>query len=236
MFNSFNQSVRLATVLGLLMAATTAMANTEECGQAKLVESGSVGTNVSKSGCDDKSRLAVGSVVELAAGSRMWIKFDSSTKGETTQLICQNKLPETVNVSITNTAAPWIMAQGLKQCDKWAHNRLSCEGNSFFCAVAVSRPTLAGGGPTQTTSTKVRGFFNKPVAPEDVIKEITPNIELCKHLYNVSGKLDMSWTMSNMDMIKDLKINSDNPDLVNCVEGVVKQLNASQELSINYAF
>jgi hypothetical protein len=46
----------------------------------------------------------------------------------------------------------------------------------------------------------------------------------------------MSWTISSLGIIKDLNVNSQNTDLVACVEGVVKQVNAKQDLTMKYSF
>jgi hypothetical protein len=71
---------------------------------------------------------------------------------------------------------------------------------------------------------------------EEIIQSMKPEIELCKNLYNVSDALNMSWTISSLGIIKDLNVNSQNTDLVACVEGVVKQVNAKQDLTMKYSF
>lgn len=225
-----------------------------ECGQAKLIEAGSVGVNVTKNTCQESSRLEVGSILELSSGSRMWLKFDPNAKGEVFQLICQNKSAGIVDVNFTGAAMPWIKPQNLKNCDSWKANKFSCESqdgekNSFFCAVAgtkldnlnttpertTSLKMASTTTPEITTSVKMRSLFPAAIPVDDIIKNIKPDIELCKSLYQVSGKLEMSWTVS-LGIIKDLSVNSENKDLVACVEGVAKQANANQNITIKYAF
>lgn len=236
-----NQHKALVVNIGLLISSLVAsdlMAAT--CGQAKLVEAGSAGVNITKNPCQDPTRIPLGSVLELSSGSRMWLKFDPSAAGETSQLICQNKSSETVKVNVASATTPWIKPQGLKNCEQWKDNKLSCEGsggekNSFFCAIAIAKAERSSTVPEPTTSVKMRSPFPVIVPVEDIIKSIKPEIELCKSLYNVSEKVEMSWTVS-VGKIQDLMVNSENKDLVDCVEDVVKQANAAQDLSIKYSF
>jgi hypothetical protein len=247
-----------ALKMGLLVSslvASTVMA--AECGQAKLVEAGSAGVNVLKNTCQQQSRITLGTVLELPSGSRMWLKFDPSTTGESFQLICQNKSAGIVTVNITSNTAPWIKAEGLQNCEQWKANKLSCDGSngeksSFFCASASAKPapsdtrevrpelttsvTSSKAKPEMTTSVKMRGITIPTIVPVDeVIKSIKPEIELCKSLYNVTEKVDMSWTVS-LGIIKDLSVNNENKDFVACVEGVAKQANANQDISVKYSF
>lgn len=243
MSKKLNQRMALSAVnAGLLLSSLVAsVVVAAECGQAKLVEAGSAGVNITKNLCQDPSRITLGSVLELTSGSRMWLKFDPSATGETFQLICQNKSAETIKIDIAGTTKPWINPQGLKNCEHWKNNKFSCEGssgekNSFFCAVASAKPERAGSAPEVTTSVKMRRIPLPVIVPvEDIIKSIKPEIELCKSLYNVSEKVEMSWTIS-VGIIKDLNVNSENKDLISCVEDVVKQANANQDLSIKYSF
>lgn len=227
---------------GLLLSSLfVANVMAAECGQATLVEAGSAGTNVAKSTCEEKSRLASGSVVELAAGGRMWLKFDPTAKGESFQLICQNKSTAAVNVNVTGAGAPWIVPQGVKNCAKWTKNKLSCdanegEKNSFFCALASAKIERSSAAPEVTTSVKMRKILLPVAVPvEEIINNIKPEIQLCKALYNVTEKVDMSWSIS-FGIIKDLSVNSQNADFIACVESVVKQANAMQDVSVKYSF
>lgn len=243
MSRKFNQRIALLALnVGLLLggfAVSSVMA--AECGQAKLVEAGSSGVSVSQNTCQEQSRVTIGSVLELLPGSRMWLKFDPNLAGESFQLICQNKSAGAVNVNIASTATPWIKPQGLKNCEQWKNNKLFCEGsggekNSFFCAIASAKPDKSKNPMEVTTSVKMRGIPMPAVVPvEDVIKSIKPDIELCKNLYNVSEKAEMSWTVS-FGIIKDLSVSSENKDFIACVEGVVKQANANQDVSVKHSF
>jgi hypothetical protein len=230
------QCVALAILLvGSLVTSETIAA---ECGQAKLVEAGSVGVNITKNSCD-KARLNIGSVVELSAGSRMWVKFDT-TKGEDVQLICQNKSAEAVSVNMASATSPWIKPQGLKNCDKWSNNKLSCESangekNSFFCAIASAKSA------TQklevTTSVKMRGLdLPNQITDEQIAKSIESEIKLCKSLYNITDSLEVSWRKASGDRIQELNVKSENKDLISCIEGVVNQANASKDTTITHTY
>lgn len=244
MSSKFNQRiVLLAFNIGLVLSGSVA-ANVmaAEC-KAKLVEAGSTGVSVSKntSTCQESSKITLGSVLELSPGSRMWLKFDPNSTGESFQLICQNRSASTIAVNVASTAAPWIKPQGLKNCEQWKNSKLRCgseeEKTSFFCAIASARPEKTKNPMEVTTSVKMRGFPIQPaVSPEDVIKGIQPDIELCKNLYNVSEKTEMSWTVVSLGIIKDLKVSSDNQDFITCVEGVVKQANSNQDVSVKHSF
>lgn len=251
MNTQFNKRMALlAFNSGLIIS--TLMANdvlAAECGQARLVEAGSAGVKITKNTCQDPTRVTAGSVLELSAGSRMWLKFNPSAKGEAVQVICQNRSADTVKVQVANASEPWIKPENVKSCESWKNNKLTCEGSSgeksFFCAVAKAKSETmlaSASGKSKklsevTTSVKMRGIqpIAVPVTPEDVVKSLKPDIELCKSLFNVSEKVDMSWTVS-LGKIQDLSVTSENKDLVSCVEDVVKQANADQDISIKYSF
>jgi hypothetical protein len=244
MSKTFSQSLVRSAVKNSLLISSFLLAGTAfaDCGQAKLVEAGSHSVSVTKNDCADSSRISSGATLELAPGSRMWLKFDPAANGETVQLICQNKTADAVHVNFSGAAEPWIKADGVKECSKWSNNKLSCESqsgekNSFFCAVAKAKPEApASSAPKMTTSVKMRGFgIPVTLSADDVIKDIQPEIELCKSLYNVTDKVEMGWTVS-VGKIQDLNIQSDNRDFVGCVEEVVKAANADQDLSIKHAF
>ena len=243
MSSKFNQRiVLLALNIGLVLSGFVAADVMAAGCQAKLVEAGSTGVNVSKNTCQESSKITLGSVLELSPGSRMWVKFDPNSTGESFQLICQNRSASTIAVNVASTAAPWIKPQGLKSCEPWKNSKLLCdssagEKSSFFCAIASAKPEKTKNPMEVTTSVKMRGFPIPPaVSPEDVIKGIQPDIELCKSLYNVSEKTEMSWTVVSLGIIKDLKVSSDNQDFIACVEGVVKQANSNQDVSVKHAF
>ena len=48
-----------------------------ECVPLKLIDSRNAGVTVTGNSCDKKTELAVGSNLELASGSRLWLQFDS---------------------------------------------------------------------------------------------------------------------------------------------------------------
>ncbi|CAK0756025.1 conserved exported hypothetical protein [Gammaproteobacteria bacterium] len=228
---------KVGLLIGNLVASQVMAA---ECGQAKLIEAASVGVSVINNTCQEPSKLAIGSVLALSSGSRVWLKFDPNSKGEGSQLICQNKSLWVVNVNLAGTSSPWIKPQGLKNCELWKNNKLNCESqegkkNGFFCAIANTKQENLSSTPEMTTSPKMRNLFQAASSAEDIIKKIKPDIELCKNLYNVSEKIEMSWT-ATIGMINNFTINSDNKDLIACVEGVVKQEHANKNISINYSF
>lgn len=243
MSSKFNQRiVLLALNMGLVLSSLVAADVMAAGCQAKLVEAGSTGVSVSKNTCQEQSKITLGSVLELSPGSRMWLKFDPNPTGESFQLICQNRSASAITVSVAGTAAPWIKPQGVKNCEQWKNSKLLCdsssgEKSSFFCAIASAKPEKAKNPMEVTTSVKMRGLFPLPtVTVDEVIKNIQPDIELCKNLYNVSEKTEMSWTVVSLGIIKDLKVSSDNQDFIACVEGVVKQANSNQDISVKHSF
>jgi hypothetical protein len=220
---------------------TNALASTDACGQARLAD-GTVGVHVTQNTCGDKSRISAGSNLELSTGSRLWLKFDPSATGESFQLICQNKSTSSISVNLVGTDSPWIAPQGVKSCSQWGiDNKLSCHGihgerDIFFCAIASNKTTLPADAPKPSTSVKLRGSLPEPVSVEDMIKIIDPEIQLCKNLYGIKSRIEMMWTITSSGMIKDLQVNSEHKDLIDCVESVANRANASQELTIRYTF
>lgn len=243
MEKNLNQKVVLSALYAGLLMASHVMA--AECGQAKLVEAGSTNVSVSKNTCTDNSQISLGSVLELSSGSRMWLKFNPSARGETFQLICQNKSSGAVKVNVTSTTDPWVKPEGIKSCEKWKNNKLSCESNSgeknsFFCALAKAKVDTsdAASKMAMTTSVKMRGVLPIPavtVSADDIIASIKPEIELCKTLYNVTDQVEMSWTVSS-GKIQDLNVSNPNSDLVSCMGDAAKQTNLNQDISIKYSF
>jgi hypothetical protein len=173
----------------------------------------------------------------------MWLKFDTNAKGESFQLICQNKSADKVSVNISSTVTPWIKPQGLQSCEAWKSNKLTCnsssgEKNSFFCAIASAKLEKMAAVPEATTSVKMRSLnnlFPAPVYVDNIVETIKPDILLCKKLYDVTELVDMSWKITSGD-ITDLTVNSTNKDLVDCVESVVKQANLQKDDFVHYSF
>ena len=73
------------------------------------------------------------------------------------------------------------------------------------------------------------------VPVEEIIENLKPDIELCKNLYDITEKIEMNWTVS-VGVIKNFNVNSQNQDFIACAEGVVKQANANQDISVQYSF
>jgi hypothetical protein len=245
MSSKMNQRITYLMNIGLLISSFTAydVAASTECGQAKLVQAGSTGVNVMNNTCAESSRITLGSTLELSAGSRMWLKFDTNAKGESFQLICQNKSADKVSVNISSTVTPWIKPQGLQNCETWKSNKLSCnsssgEKNSFFCAIASAKLEKVAAVPEATTSVKMRGIPGLPspiIYVDNIVETIEPDILLCKKLYDVTEPLEMSWKIASGD-ITDLTVNSTHKDLVDCVEGVVKQANLQKDDFVHHSF
>ncbi len=237
-------SILLGTGLlgGALFAGTTAAA---ECTSLKLIAARNAGVSISDNVCKDEKKIAVGSQLEISPGSRLWIKSATDENGATSQVICQNRSANAVTVSIDSASLPWIKPQGLEGCGEWVSNKLSCERdgkrNSFFCALATSKPIVVASGPKPTTSFKMRSSMSllKGRKVEEIIKDITSEVALCKSLYDVTDSTKVTWTVSKLGKVEELNLDNDNVELSACIESVLKpekHEQSSKEMTYKHTF
>lgn len=200
-----------------------------ECTSLQLISARNSGVTVRNNPCKAESKIALGTILKVSTGSRLWLKSVSSENGAIFQVICQNRTGQTVNVAVDSASLPWIKPQGLKNCGQWVSNKLSCDNkegqkNRFFCAVAVSKPMIERSTPKPTTSTsfRMRSLFTpKGRAVKEIIKAIKPDVELCKNLYDVRSKIKVMWTVSKLGKVKTVNLNIYNTELKGCIESVL---------------
>ena len=164
-------------ISGLIVKSAFAV----ECTSLQLSTARNSGVTVSNNSCKIKSKIALGTILQVSTGSRLWLKSVSDENGATFQVICQNRTGKTVDVSVDSSSLPWIKPQGLVNCGQWVSNKLSCENqsgqkNSFFCALAVSKPMKESLIPKPTTSTSFR-MRSLPTSIDRDVKEIIEAIK-----------------------------------------------------------
>lgn len=222
------KSVFLKTTL-LMTALFAGSVTAAECTSLRLIATRNAGVSVNDNACKEDLKIAVGTQLDVSAGSRLWLKSAPDENGITSQLICQNRGSDTVKVSINSASLPWIKAENLNNCGEWVANKLSCESNdgqknSFFCALATSKPMIVDVMPKPTTSFKMRStvplFKGRKV--EDIIKDITPEVELCKDLYDINSPIKVTWMVSKLGQVEELNLDNDNEELTACVASVLK--------------
>ena len=215
----------LGLFLGILMTNSVMAA---ECVPLKLIDSRNAGVTVTGNSCDKKTELAVGSNLELASGSRLWLQFDSGDNLDLidAQIICQNKSGATVKMNV-NAHSPWVdlEKQGF-QCKDWNNNRMSCDStnagrNSFFCALAEAKQANARTSIALSTSVTMRSLG----VADKIINNVKDEIRLCKNLYGVNEPLAVGWTVLSSGAIIDFEIDSKEDDLIHCVEKVITGVN-----------
>jgi len=215
----------LGLCLGILTITSVVAA---ECVPLKLIDSRNAGVTVTGNSCDKKTELAVGSNLELATGSRLWMQFDSGDDLDLidAQIICQNKSGVAVKMNV-NANSPWVdlEKQGF-QCKDWNNNRMSCDStdagqNSFFCALAEAKQANARTSIALSTSVTMRGFG----VGQKIINSVKDEIGLCKNLYGVSEPLSVGWTVLSSGAIIDFEIETKQENLINCVEKVITGVN-----------
>lgn len=223
--NMTSAFIKLGLLISTLMAGNAIAA---ECTSLKLTAARNAGVTISDNACKDESKIAIGTKLHVSAGSRLWIK-STDKSGATSQVICQNRSTDAVDVTINSASLPWIKPEGLDKCGSWVSNKLSCDSNDgqkngFFCALASSKPLMVASAPKPTTSFKMRSTLSllKGRKVEDIIEDIKPEIELCKNLYDVNTPIKVSWVVSKLGSVEELTLDNDNSDLSACVASVLK--------------
>lgn len=221
-----SMSIKLSLLLSALISGN---AIAEECTSLKLISARNAGVTMTDNACKEQSKIAVGTNLQVSAGSRLWIKSAPEQNGVTSQVICQNRSSDTINVTINSDALPWIKPQGLNNCGEWVANKLSCDSNDgqkngFFCALASSKPLMVASAPKPTTSFKMRSTFSllKGRNVEEIIKDIKPEVELCKNLYGITSSIKVSWDVSKLGTVEKLSVDNDNTELAACIGSVLK--------------
>lgn len=228
------------------------------CGEFQLQSNRSSGVSVKSNECTDPSNISKGTVFDLSAKGRLWLKSNASENTSYEfQMICQNRTLQTVQLEFSDPLLPWLNVAKLNNCSGWLDNKLICDGNNgekkgIYCALAfikqVPRNKLVQ--IERTSSVKMRDVsqlfaedkhydsFDKQQLVETLVSEL----KLCKKLNDISQDISINWIvqMANVKTFKILTPGVKNDDYFSgCIEGVITTTSYprfSKEVSFDSVF
>jgi len=236
-FNSVKQLTACFSFSVILLFSFAA--NASECGVLQLQTSRSSGVSVDSSTCNDPSSISIGTVFNVAAKGRLWLKsIPSEVDAPQFQMICQNRGESTVYLEFSDNLSPWINQSKLNNCTGWVNNILSCGGTAgekkaVTCVLtyAKSKQSIQSKTVERTTSVKMRSLKSLlqetivALDKEEILNVIRPELESCKQVNQTQQQIKVSWLVKNA-VVQELDINVGNKQkdaiLNNCLETVVK--------------
>ena len=172
-----------------------------------------MGVTITNNDCLNSSNLALDSLVEIQAGTRLWLEsLGNNQDTENVQLICQNESTLPMNIKLSSASFPWIELVGLMHCNPWIDNRLTCKQAdnktpALLCAIArTSNNSQNGGAQNNKTSVTMRGI-GKSISvqsTDDLNKWIDiakPSIDLCRKMLNSMQPITL---MGNINAIGEV--------------------------------
>lgn len=233
-------------------------AGAEECGVIQIQRNRSSGVSINTNGCNENPYISRGSVFDLSAKGRLWIRSNPSAFLDSEfQMICQNRTAGTLQLHFSDALPPWLSQSKLKNCSGWVDNKLSCEGqngekNGVFCVLTFYKSVP--GNKTfkidRTTSVKMRGmeglqksYTNSILAAKkQTIEAIKPEISLCKKINLMNRDIMINWTVINNE-VKDINVASitkqHNGGWSECFESVISTFsypNFPEKMTFNNTF
>lgn len=208
-----------------------------ECRKIYQQDSKSSGVTVKENSCL-QTDLSTGSVVELAPKGRLWLKSAPSEYVKSRfQLICQNRSGDSLQLAFSDMLSPWLSVSALGNCQSgWVNNKLSCKATDgkqqgLYCVLSALNKSIniKSTRPERTTSVKMREIKKIRSSSGKVINFdqkrldfIKSELQLCKALNQVAGKINMQWTV-NMDGQANVieRGSIENDALFACFEAVV---------------
>ncbi len=233
--------LHIISVITLLLPVTRTIAS--ECGVMQLKSNRSTGVTVKQNKCDTPPYIALGTVVDLSANGRLWLKSNQSPViGSAFQLICQNKTSGSFQIEFSEMLTPWLNQEKLNNCSGWIDNKLDCKGNmgeknGLYCVLtfdkAVSKTNKQNQQMERTTSVKIRGvgaLTATTKTPDDeekqeIVDTLKSDIALCKQLNKIPTTISVNWIVNNNAEAKKIQVsvknNTPNRFLTECIETVI---------------
>jgi len=212
-----------------------------ECGILQLQNNRSSGVSVSLNQCDELPNISTGTVFDLAARGRLWLKSTSFDGGENGfQMICQNRTGRSVQLDFSSPFLPWLKLDKLSNCSGWVDNKLSCDGNDgvkhgLHCVLAFYKPVLRSRDEKieRTSSVKMRSLNSidtghaAEITADDkalLLEALHPELKICKKLNNIFQTVRIDWDVQMAHVI-NFRINAPgvqvSADLVECLDAII---------------
>jgi hypothetical protein len=175
-----------------------------DCPILQLQQNRSLGAAITHNKCSSANDLALESVIELQAGTRIWLEsVDKLKNGESFQVICLNKSSVAQKLKITRADLPWLSSLNPQDCAAWSANRLVCkhpdkQHEILLCAITPKHSPGNIRTVQSKTSVTVRGIGKLRQAQEpqnSLAGFVTPGINLCRKLLNNTQTITLNWTI-----------------------------------------
>ena len=177
-----------------------------DCSLLQLQPHRSLGAAITHNTCPTANGLSLASVIELQAGTRIWLESVAKPKdSEGFQLICLNKSSVAQKLKITSPDLPWLSSLNPQDCSAWSANRMVCkhpdkQHEVLLCAI-TPKPSPDNIRTVQPkTSVTVRGIGKLRQAHRQEQQSlwsnlVVPGINLCRKLLNTNQAITLSWTI-----------------------------------------
>jgi len=232
------RQIILITLINSVLYSFSASAT--ECGVLKLQNNRSSGVIVKANQCDELSKISIGTIFELSAQGRLWLKANASKYSQHEfQMICQNRTKQTIALEFSEPFLPWLSFAKMNNCSGWVDNKLSCEGNNgekkgLYCVLAFIQPRAVNEKEKieRTSSVKMRDVsqlfeadsqydsFDKQQFVETLVAEL----KLCKNLNGIPQEVQINWLVQ-MARVKSLKVLTpvvqNKEAFTECIEAVI---------------
>ncbi len=255
-FIKYIKQTALITIINAILFSFTASAS--DCGVLKLQNNRSSGVSVRANQCAEPPNIAIGTVFDLSAQGRLWLKASASkySKHEF-QMICQNRTGQTMSLEFSEPFLPWLSFTKMKNCSGWVDNKLSCEGHNgeqkgLYCVLAFIQPNIVNeaGQIERTSSVKMRDISRlfeseekyKSFDKQKLVDTLVSELRLCKNLSNVDQEVRVEWIVQKAEVTKFNVLTAalqNNMVFSECVKSVISTTPYpmfSREVSFNSVF
>ena len=207
-----------------------------ECRELYLQDSKSSGAVVKGNNCLESPHLSVGTVVELAAKGRLWLKSVPSDYVKSRfQLICQNRSESYLSLELSDMLSPWLSLSKLKGCDSWVDNKLNCNDadgkpKGLYCVLSPLKENTVSQSsvPERTTSIKMRELGTLIDSSGDAInfdeqqlEVLKSELQLCNTLNQVAGRISIQWAVDTDGTVNMVDGTIAKSTVLNCYKAVV---------------
>ena len=232
--------IRSSTMVMLSMTALAGPVQAGSCIALTVQKDRSPGATVVANECRDDENLALGSVVQMNGGARLWLKSQAEARSDSNfQVICQNKSIDQLQIEVVSPFLPWIKPKNVDQCGSWAGDRLSCNDAVsgmpiLFCAIARIRNLEYDNVIQRKTSVTMRGVVGQSGALsagagesadlEKIIDSLRPEVDLCKKVFQSQAAIALSWTIGVDGRVHDAEAQGGRSTdaLISCALDVVR--------------
>jgi hypothetical protein len=228
-------------IINIFLISTNVSAS--ECGVLRLQNNRSTGVYVKENKCNEHPYIAIGTIIDLAAKGRLWLKSNQSPViGSEFQMICQNETGRPVELEFSDMLTPWLSQGKLNNCSGWINKKLSCEvkmgeRNGLYCVLAFFQADTNNKlkQMERSTSVKLRGSISSlesvntfsSTDKQQLFNTIEPELDLCKQLNRITTDIKVSWSVDKDAEVKGANVSMAEPlndYLSECVKSVINTI------------